>query len=280
MEGVFVFKIGEFSKLTKVSIRMLRYYDEVGLLKPAMTDRFTGYRLYSTSQIPTLQKILLLRDMEFNVAEIAAVLDQWNTTAVTTLLTAKKNEILEKIRFEQQRVQKIDMAIQDIGNRKIAAHYNVIIKSVPCYRILSCRDVIPDYFCEGTLWEKLYAFVEAEKIELVPGINNLAVFHDEEHPENGIDVEVCVQVKKTGENQKGFVFRETEAVSTMACVMVYGPYENIGPAYHAFACWLEEHQQYEMTGLNRQICHIGAFSEENPQNFLTELQIPIGLRIS
>lgn len=47
-----MFKIGEFSKLTQVSIRMLRYYDENNLLKPAKTDPFTGYRLYSVEQIP------------------------------------------------------------------------------------------------------------------------------------------------------------------------------------------------------------------------------------
>ena len=51
-----MFKIGEFSKLTQVSIRMLRYYDENDLLKPAQTDPFSGYRLYSVEQIPRLQR--------------------------------------------------------------------------------------------------------------------------------------------------------------------------------------------------------------------------------
>lgn len=62
-----MFKIGEFSKLTQVSVRMLRYYDEVDLLKPVKVDKFTNYRLYSVEQIQTLQKILLLRDMDFPV---------------------------------------------------------------------------------------------------------------------------------------------------------------------------------------------------------------------
>lgn len=53
-------KIGEFSKLTQVSIRMLRYYDENDLLKPAQTDPFSGYRLYSVEQIPRLQRLYLL----------------------------------------------------------------------------------------------------------------------------------------------------------------------------------------------------------------------------
>lgn len=63
-------KIGEFSRLTHVSVRMLHYYDNAGLLKPALTDPATGYRYYSVSQGPALQKIVLLRDLDFQVAEI------------------------------------------------------------------------------------------------------------------------------------------------------------------------------------------------------------------
>ncbi|GGG12974.1 TrmO family methyltransferase domain-containing protein [Paenibacillus aceti] len=66
-----IFRIGEFSKLTQVSIRMLRYYDETGLLKPAQIDNQTGYRHYSVEQIPVLQKIIMLRDLGCSVAEIA-----------------------------------------------------------------------------------------------------------------------------------------------------------------------------------------------------------------
>lgn len=64
-----MFKIGEFSKLTQVSVRMLRYYDETGLLKPAEINKYTGYRMYSIEQIETLNKILFLRDTGFSVAE-------------------------------------------------------------------------------------------------------------------------------------------------------------------------------------------------------------------
>ncbi|MDB2130906.1 MerR family transcriptional regulator, partial [Enterocloster clostridioformis] len=56
-----MFKIGGFSKLTQVSTRMLRYYDETGLLKPAKIDSLTGYRMYSAEQISTLNRIIYLR---------------------------------------------------------------------------------------------------------------------------------------------------------------------------------------------------------------------------
>ena len=70
-----MFRIGEFSKLTQVSVRMLRYYDEAGLLKPAEVDRWTGYRLYSAGQIPRLDRIRYLRDSGFQVSEIALALE-------------------------------------------------------------------------------------------------------------------------------------------------------------------------------------------------------------
>lgn len=91
-EGI-IFKIGEFSKLTQVSIRMLRYYDETGLLKPAQIDKFSGYRLYSTEQIPTLNKIVFLRDIGFNVAEIGVALNDWETDFITDQLENKRIEI-------------------------------------------------------------------------------------------------------------------------------------------------------------------------------------------
>lgn len=64
-----MFKIGDFSKLTMVSIRMLRYYDEMELFKPAEIDTFTGYRYYSAKQITTLNLVVSLRNMGFNVSD-------------------------------------------------------------------------------------------------------------------------------------------------------------------------------------------------------------------
>lgn len=69
---------------------MLRYYDETGLLKPVRVNEFTGYRLYSIEQIPLLQKILFLRDTEFNVSEIASILKNWDNTLIAGELKNKR----------------------------------------------------------------------------------------------------------------------------------------------------------------------------------------------
>lgn len=273
-----MFRIGEFSKLTQVSVRMLRHYDAAGLLRPARIDPFTGYRLYSAAQIPTLQKILLLRDMEFTVAQMAGVLEHWEQGAIERQLSEKKREILQGIAQQERRVQKIDTALADLEQGRLQVHYNVALKAVPGCRILALRQVIPDHFCEQRLWKLLYSFVQRRQVPLAPGVNNIAFFYDEGQREEGVDVEVAVKVRRLGESEGSFVYRTAEPVEQMACVMVYGPYRNIGPAYHVFAYWLEEHRRYEMAGPSRQICHLGPFNEAREENFLTEVQTPVRLR--
>ncbi|MFZ5644905.1 MAG: MerR family transcriptional regulator [Bacillota bacterium] len=274
-----MFKIGEFSKLTQVSIRMLRYYDENGLLKPAQIDKLTGYRLYSVEQIPILHKIIFLRDTGFNVSEIAVALNNWNNAFITNKLKNKQQEIQSAIKLEQERLTKIDIAINDIQEEKISIHYNVSLKSIPCYQVLSLRKIIPNYFCEGLLWKDLFDFIESEHIHIPQNSSNFAIYHDVEYKDADVDVEVCVVVNRMGDSRNGFTFRETEKIDTMACAMVYGPFENIAAAYESFAHWLMQHNQYIMTGQNRQICHKGPWNEEDPSKYLTEIQIPVEKQI-
>jgi len=268
-----MFKIGEFSKLTQVSIRMLRYYDEAGLLQPAKIDQLTGYRLYAAEQIPTLNKIIFLRDLGFNVAEIALALHNWNDAFMTDQLENKRLEIEQAIKTEQDKLAKIELAKKDIRHQKMAINYNVSIKSIPAYQVLSLRRIVPDYYAEGQLWQEMSGF--AQKNDSPVSSNTFTIYHDTEYREKDVDIEICAPVAKIGSDANGFVFRNTEPVPMMACTMVYGKFENIAGAYLAFAAWLQEHNQYKMTGQNRQIVHRGPWNEESPDKYLTEIQIPL-----
>ena len=98
-----MFKIGEFSKLTQVSIRMLRYYDEMGLLKPSQVDPWTNYRMYSVEQIPVLNKIIYLRDSGFSIAEIAVILNTGPDDFLLEQLENKYAEIEKNIQNEKEK---------------------------------------------------------------------------------------------------------------------------------------------------------------------------------
>ena len=71
-----MFKIGDFSRIARVSARLLRYYDELGLLRPQIVDSFTGYRLYSAAQLPQLNRILVLKQLGLNLDQIGKIMEQ------------------------------------------------------------------------------------------------------------------------------------------------------------------------------------------------------------
>lgn len=261
--------------MTQVSIRMLRYYDETGLFKPARIDNTSGYRTYSVEQIPQLHRILFLRDIGFNVAEIAAALKHWDKDYILAQLKNKQREIRSILNSEQEKLAKIDIALKEIKDEKTSLNCNVVLKSIPIYQVLSLRKIIPDYFCEADLWEEMSAFIELEGMNIPPNNLCFAIYHDLEYQDNDVDVEICVVVKHMGESKNGFAFRETEEIETMACAMVYGPFENIASAYESLARWLMKHEQFKMTGKSRQICHRGPWNEEDPGKYLTEIQIPV-----
>jgi DNA-binding transcriptional MerR regulator len=275
IEGEIMFKIGDFSRLAKVSVRMLRYYDELGLLKPAEVDRFTGYRFYTTSQISHLNKIIKLRDMGFNMSEITAVLNEQNDAVLLARLQSKKQQIEEAISCDMERIKDIEQLIGSIGKEIVSMNYDVIIKSIPSCKVVSLRGVIPAYDREGELWGRLGEFMGRNRINCSGP--NFAMYHDGEYKESDVDVEVAACIENLEEDREGFTFREVEAVDSMASLMVPGSFRNIDSAFRGLAEWLEDNR-YEMTGITRQVCHRGPWNEDKEENYLTEIQIPVNKR--
>lgn len=234
-----MFKIGEFSKLMQVSVRMLRYYDEAGLLKPAEIDRFTGYRFYSAAQIKQLQRIVFLRDSGFTVNEISAILKHRDDDFTLIQLDRKRDEAKAALDEERKKIAKIEAAISELKEGRQPIHYDVLIKNIPAYPVLSLRKTIPNYFGEGLLWEELTAQIEKEKLELPQSALNFAVYHDLDYRETDVDVEVCAVVTSSDQYNRSPMFRITEEVPSMACMMVYGSFRNIGPAFFSI-CRLAE----------------------------------------
>jgi len=238
--------------------------------------KFSGYRLYSTAQIPIINRIAFLRDLGFNVPEIAVALNQWDSVFITNQLENKRLEIENAIKAEQDKLSKIELAKRDIQQEKIAIHYNVTIRNIPSYQVFSLRRIVPDYYAEGQLWKEMSAFADRNGIPV--SSDTFTIYHDMDYREKDVDIEICAPVSRMGGNTKDFVYRNTKPVPTMACAMVYGKFENIADAYLAFANWLQEHNRYEMTGQSRQIVHRGPWNEERSDKYLTEIQIPLKKR--
>lgn len=268
-----MFKIGEFSKLTQVSVRMLRYYDEAGLCKPAKIETDTGYRLYCANQIQHLNRIIYLRDAGFGVAEIKTVLNQTDLTSFMSSLHSKYAEIEQNLLFEQEKLKKIAYVKNQIEKEKRAHQYPILLKAIPAYSVLSIRRIIPNYYAEDTLWQALSFFAKTHQLDISD--NTFSIYHDLEYKEENVDVELCVHVKKLGQSTEDFIYFQSKPIDNMAYIMVVGTFSNISTAYQCFASWLQKNGQYRMDGPNRQIVHRGPWNESDPDNYLIELQIPI-----
>src|SRR6478672_6956652 len=110
-----VFKIGDFAKLSRVTVRTLRYYEEVGLLLPRETDRWTGYRYYSAEQLPRLNRILALKDLGFALDQITRLLDD-NVSAADLrgMLKMRHAELQSRIVEMQTQLERVEVRLIQI----------------------------------------------------------------------------------------------------------------------------------------------------------------------
>lgn len=271
-----MFKIGEFSKLTKISVRMLHHYDKEDILKPSLTDEKTGYRYYDISQVEILQRIVMLRDFDFSLSEIKDLLNNWSNDYLVQKMKIKIDEKKFYITKQKEQIKAIEYAIENVDKNKVSLQYNVVVKNVPQQQVISIRQKIENHFVEYQLWEKLSSYVDENKINIInSNTNNIAIYHDLEYKETQVDVEVCFVVHSKGKDTYPFVYQELPSVKLMASMMVHGSYEKIDDAYQSFLYWLEEHPHFRVDGLSRQVCHRDHTNESDPNNYITEIQIPV-----
>jgi DNA-binding transcriptional MerR regulator len=137
-------KISDFSKLSLVSVKALRYYDERGLLKPARVDPSTGYRFYSASQLTRLNRILAMKDMGLDLSQIALLLDQEPTPdQIRGMLWLKQVELHQQLEKGQARLARIEAWLQAFEQEATMPAYDVVIKSVVALRVAQARVVAP-----------------------------------------------------------------------------------------------------------------------------------------
>lgn len=268
-----IFKIGEFSKITQVSIRMLRYYDETALLVPQKVDDTNGYRLYDSSQIEQLNHILVLKELGFPVKKIKEILASTDSTYIKKVLEEQKGEIRGNIEKEKDRLVRVESYLNDLDKGDKRLNTQITIKSIPSYEVITLRRILPNYYGEGELWQEL-----APKLNELEVSSCFSIYHDLDYREEDVDVEVCMVLKhpyKDNVDLCGLTKRYTMPIEKAACFMVYGPYEKISLAFNEFGFWLEQHPEYKMIGENRQVCHVGACDTLDPKEYITELQIPI-----
>ena len=267
-------RIGDFSKLSRVSVKTLRYYDETGLLKPVHVDPFTGYRLYEYSQLSTLHRILALKDLGFSLEEIGRLLDDGlSVEQMYGMLKLRETEARQRVRDEAERLERIRARLRQIEQEDCMSKYDVVIKSVDEVKVASLRGVVPTPPEQGGLWQELEEYLAKQRVK--PTGACLTLYHDDEYKERDWDVEVCEPIDaELGETQRVKV-QTLPAVKTLACTIHNGPFVTIGEAYNAIGKWITDNS-YRIVGPCREIyLHSKGDGNQNDPDTVTEIQFPV-----
>ena len=267
-------KIGDFSKLSRISIRMLRHYDEIGLLVPKTTDSFTSYRYYGEDQLPVASRITALKDMGFGLSAIGEILKSYdNPQALADFLAIKQAEVLAEAEETGRRLLLLDTAIKRLRKDDTAMNYNVTLKNLPERYVASVRKVIPSYNQEGILWNLM--MTETAPLQMQPADNccSLAIFHDEGYKENDVDVEIQITVKGSYPDTEHVVFK-TMPVVEIASATYKGSYEQLTAVNRAVANWVNDNG-FEFNGAMFCIYHVSPAQTQNPDELVTEVCYPV-----
>ena len=267
-------KIGDFSKLSIVSIRMLRHYDEIGLLHPVWIDPESGYRYYDTDQLSTVYRITALKDMGFALAAIGQILPEYGETQTLEChLRQKQAELQALSRQTAYRLRLLDTALERLRKDDQTMKYDVTLKTFPERYAATVRANIPCFEQEGMLWAILME--ETDRMHLIPGdpCYCCAVFHDQEYRESEVDVEVQKTVKGRYPDTDHVRFRTLPEV-TVASAVCKGSYAQMDQITQAVAAWVEGNG-YAFDGPMFNIYLVSPHETSDPDQFVTEVCFPV-----
>ncbi|NDJ53032.1 MAG: MerR family transcriptional regulator [Chloroflexi bacterium] len=268
-----MFKIGEFSQLSKVTVKTLRYYADIDLLPPAHIDLQSGYRYYQVDQLPRLNRILALRDLGFSLDQIRRLLDDdLSAEQLRGMLRMRQAQIAEQIETERSRLAQVEMRLRSIEQEGTVAQYDVILKPGEAVEVAFLRRIVPSYDQMGPLFGEL--FQEVAAAGLTPAGPPMTIYHDSEYKPQNADVEVAVPVNGAANSSNPALLRTLAASEALASCMVQGSYDHISGGYEAMMHWLQDNP-YSASGPPREIYLRGPESTANPDEYLTEIQFPV-----
>lgn len=263
-------RIGDFSALSQVPIKTLRYWDEYGLLRPARVDPDTGYRYYAAHQLAQLHRILALKGLGFSLEEVARVLDATVTAAeLRGMLRLRQAEQRERADAEAERLARVEARLRLIEQEGSMGGYEVVLKTVEPQWIGSVREVIPAYKDVGRLYGEIFTAVGPH----VAGAP-MALWHDPEYKEQDVDAEAGVPLRGPMTAAGRVQVRELPT-ATMAAVVHHGAFQRLSEAYDATLKWVAANG-YQVAGPIRELyLHCPAPVRQDDESYVTEIQVPV-----
>ncbi|WP_314588114.1 MerR family transcriptional regulator [Paenibacillus terrigena] len=269
-----MFKISEFSKISQLSVKTLRYYDQMNLLKPAHIDKFTSYRYYSADQLFELHRILAFKELGFSLEQIRQMMSEHiPIEQIKGMFRLKQHEIQSMLEREQAKLDRIKerlYLIEHENTNHLSAH-DVVLKEVEPQLVMSFRqktamDQIPELF--RILDGHLQSYGQS-------ALSKLVLWHGCEQYEDEMDIEVARVLKEPIPENPLLTLRQLPKVPMMATLIHHCRTASRCSASTELAIWIERNG-YRMIEHEprREICVPHAPSND-PESYVAELQIAV-----
>lgn len=269
-----MFSIGEFSTITGITVRTLRFYHELGLLVPAAIDPATNYRTYDERNLETAKVIAALRGLEFSLEQIREILAECRDDQdALEQLERQQKMLIGKVRHYQTILETIN---QLIDKERRARDESKMATSAPTVQE---KDVEP-ILVAGIRMQGFYSdcgkgfATLGKKLGRQIAGKPLCLFFDGEYREGDANFEPCMPIRKLIA-ANGISVHELPAIHCVT-LMHHGPYEDLKSSYAKLLKYVNEHG-YKISLPTREVYvkGPGMIFRGNPKNYVTEIQIPV-----
>jgi DNA-binding transcriptional MerR regulator len=273
-------KIGEFSRLSRVTVKTLHHYDEIGLLKPAHIDKFTEYRYYTLDQLPRIHSIMALKELGLSLEEIAHVLrEDLPPEQLRGMYRLKQAEAQQRVREEQARLAQIEFRLRQIEREGRLSTVDIVIKRIEPYYAMTIRTKFAnDEDADAAVAELLQAITTGQ-IQW-NGNAPMNIYYETEFQGDYSDCEYTLPVAESQtptviDSRWGSMsLRQLPAIEAAATYLHQGDYPSLNEKFLFLQRWAVENG-YKLGEAWRFVYHRGPMHNVDPSEYLTELQHPI-----
>jgi DNA-binding transcriptional MerR regulator len=273
-----MFTIGEFARHGRVSVRMLRHYDAIGLLEPVRVDAATGYRFYEARQLSELNRIVALKDLGLTLEQVASIMNQQVTSAeLRGMLMLRRAELQEQIASDAARLAQVEVRLNAIES-EAGEPPAVVVKRIAGARVAELTGVAAGYEPQfitpviQPLYHELPCLLcEAGVTVTGPGV---AYYADSGDDAGTIDVHAALPVAGKLGDRQAFDVVDLSEMPAAATLIHHGSMDEVLPSIQALARWIDAHG-YQSLGYPREVTL--KFSDDRDE-WVTELQEPVALK--
>jgi DNA-binding transcriptional MerR regulator len=269
-----MFSIGEFARHGRVSVRMLRHYDAVGLLQPAHVDRLTSYRSYEAEQLSRLNRIVALKELGFTLQQVQSILDdKVSLEELHGMLRLRQADLQTQIAADTARLTQVRTRLEIIEREGVMPTEDITIKRIPAVRVAEVTGCAAGFEPAsitpviGPLYDELCR--RLDRAGIVP--TGPGVAHYQDGPDGDVLVHAGLPVNAEPAEGQDFSIVDLPEITRAATIVHRGSMDSVLTSVQALARWIDANG-YRSAGYNRELyIETGADRE----SWVTELQEPL-----